>query len=147
MTTGKADYRYTERIQSCFEVFKALLMSYLICKTAVFQWIRHAKKRKEKHSSAACWALIQVPFTFRLTVLLLMVIVHQMDIIFNSVCRWLIHYVLGHSFGPFPLNMKLIHLPYTRILELSILSPWWDNCNHFVSNVINTFEIHLRLYV
>lgn len=125
--------------------YYAMLMSQFIRKTALFNWVRRIKKGKQTHSSAACWVFIKVPFNFRPTVLLLMIIVHQTDRIFNSVCRWLIHFVLGHSFGPFPLNMKLFL--YLYILVFSILSTWWDNCNHFTSNVINTFEIHLHLYV
>jgi hypothetical protein len=41
--------------------------------------------------------------------------------------------------------MKLVLLLYN--LLLSILSTWWNNCNHFASKLINNFEIHLCLYV
>ena len=111
----------------------------------MFKWVRCIKKGKQTCSLAACWVFIQVPFNFSLTVLLLTIIVHQTERIFNSVCRWLIHFVLGHAFGPFPLNMRLVLLLY--IFVLSILSTWWDNCKHFASKLINTFEIHLNLSV
>ena len=67
-----------------------------------------------------------------------MIIVHQMDRIFNSVCRWLIHFVLGHSFSPFPLNMKLVLL---YILVLSILPTWWDMVRHGETHSIMMYGI------
>jgi hypothetical protein len=69
-------------------------------------WLWPFKTMKNPRLASACWVSNQVPFNCGLA----MIILYIMDRIFDSVCSWLNHFVQGHPFAFFPLNMTPVHL-------------------------------------